>query len=91
MTKIKQQQYQELLCRDQLTIEKGEEKVFLHYGKTWPLAKSYISYKINRDRVSTHLQYVGIAGLTAITLSSVNILKGQCSQKLDLTYVLYPL
>uniref|UniRef100_A0A8C8FZ57 phosphatidylinositol-3,4,5-trisphosphate 5-phosphatase n=1 Tax=Oncorhynchus tshawytscha TaxID=74940 RepID=A0A8C8FZ57_ONCTS len=33
VTKIKQQQYQELLCRDQLTIEKGEEKVFLHYDE----------------------------------------------------------
>uniref|UniRef100_A0A673XAE2 phosphatidylinositol-3,4,5-trisphosphate 5-phosphatase n=1 Tax=Salmo trutta TaxID=8032 RepID=A0A673XAE2_SALTR len=33
VTKIKQQQYQELLCRDQLTIEKGEGKVFLHYDE----------------------------------------------------------
>ncbi|XP_031694035.1 phosphatidylinositol 3,4,5-trisphosphate 5-phosphatase 1 isoform X1 [Oncorhynchus kisutch] len=33
VTKIKQQHYQELLCRDQLTIEKGEEKVFLHYDE----------------------------------------------------------
>ncbi|KAL1023384.1 hypothetical protein UPYG_G00040160 [Umbra pygmaea] len=31
VTKIKQQQYPELLCRDQLTMEKGEGKVFLHY------------------------------------------------------------
>ncbi|KAG9341590.1 hypothetical protein JZ751_019105 [Albula glossodonta] len=31
VTKIKQQQYQELLCHDQLSIEMGEEKVFLHY------------------------------------------------------------
>ncbi|KAJ8418642.1 hypothetical protein AAFF_G00001410 [Aldrovandia affinis] len=31
VTKIKQQQYQELLNRDQLTMERGEEKVFLHY------------------------------------------------------------
>ncbi|XP_041696636.1 phosphatidylinositol 3,4,5-trisphosphate 5-phosphatase 1 isoform X1 [Coregonus clupeaformis] len=33
VTKIKQQQYQELLCRDQLTIERAEEKVFLHYDE----------------------------------------------------------
>ncbi|CAB1314390.1 unnamed protein product [Coregonus sp. 'balchen'] len=33
VTKIKQQQYQELLCKDQLTIERGEEKVFLHYDE----------------------------------------------------------
>ncbi|KAM9503403.1 phosphatidylinositol 3,4,5-trisphosphate 5-phosphatase 1-like [Salvelinus alpinus] len=33
VTKIKQQQYQELLCRDQLTIEKGEGKIFLHYDE----------------------------------------------------------
>ncbi|XP_041701147.1 phosphatidylinositol 3,4,5-trisphosphate 5-phosphatase 1 isoform X2 [Coregonus clupeaformis] len=33
VTKIKQQQYQELLCRDQLNIERGEEKVFLHYDE----------------------------------------------------------
>uniref|UniRef100_A0A6Q2ZMF0 phosphatidylinositol-3,4,5-trisphosphate 5-phosphatase n=1 Tax=Esox lucius TaxID=8010 RepID=A0A6Q2ZMF0_ESOLU len=33
VTKIKQQQYQELLCRDQLTMERGEGKVFLHYDE----------------------------------------------------------
>ncbi|XP_066565259.1 phosphatidylinositol 3,4,5-trisphosphate 5-phosphatase 1 isoform X2 [Amia ocellicauda] len=31
VTKIKQQQYQELLSKDQLTIEKKDSKVFLHY------------------------------------------------------------
>lgn len=31
--KIKQQQYQELLVRDQLNIEREEKKVFLDYGE----------------------------------------------------------
>ncbi|KAJ8375173.1 hypothetical protein SKAU_G00057530 [Synaphobranchus kaupii] len=31
VAKIKHQQYQELLSRDQLTMEREEEKVFLHY------------------------------------------------------------
>uniref|UniRef100_A0A4W5QX18 phosphatidylinositol-3,4,5-trisphosphate 5-phosphatase n=1 Tax=Hucho hucho TaxID=62062 RepID=A0A4W5QX18_9TELE len=47
VTKIKQQQYQELLCRDQLTIEKGEEKVFLHFDEeeiTFPP-----TYRFERD------------------------------------------
>lgn len=33
VTKIKQQQYQELLSKDQLTIEKNDGKVFLHFGE----------------------------------------------------------
>lgn len=32
--KIKQQQYQELLTRDQLNIEKKEHKVFFEYGES---------------------------------------------------------
>ncbi|KAG2462698.1 SHIP1 phosphatase, partial [Polypterus senegalus] len=31
IAKIRQQQYSELLCRDQLTIERNEGKVFLHF------------------------------------------------------------
>ncbi|XP_053285691.1 phosphatidylinositol 3,4,5-trisphosphate 5-phosphatase 1 [Pleuronectes platessa] len=31
VTKIKQQQYQELLCKDQLGMEMNDEKVFLHF------------------------------------------------------------
>lgn len=33
ITKIKQQQYQELLCKDQLNMERAEGKVFLHYDE----------------------------------------------------------
>ncbi|KAM6963111.1 phosphatidylinositol 3,4,5-trisphosphate 5-phosphatase 1 [Aplochiton taeniatus] len=33
VAKIKQQQYQDLLCRDQLSIERAEGKVFLHYDE----------------------------------------------------------
>lgn len=36
MSKIKQQQYQELLIKDQLNIERKDRKVFLHFGETWP-------------------------------------------------------
>jgi len=36
--KIKQQQYQELLARDQLTIEREERKVFLEYGENGHLS-----------------------------------------------------
>lgn len=39
--KIKQQQYQELLCRDQLTMERADGKVFLYYGESQ--AFSYFS------------------------------------------------
>lgn len=31
--KIKQQQYADLLCHDQLLMERKEQKVFLHFGK----------------------------------------------------------
>ncbi|KAM9849177.1 phosphatidylinositol 3,4,5-trisphosphate 5-phosphatase 1 isoform 2-T2 [Aulostomus maculatus] len=33
VTKIKQQQYQELLCKDQLSMEMNDEKVFLHFNE----------------------------------------------------------
>ena len=33
VAKIKQQQYQELLRSDQLTMERNEQRVFLHYGE----------------------------------------------------------
>ncbi|XP_028300927.1 phosphatidylinositol 3,4,5-trisphosphate 5-phosphatase 1 isoform X2 [Gouania willdenowi] len=33
VTKIKQQQYQELLSKDQLTVERNDEKVFLHFDE----------------------------------------------------------
>jgi len=33
VTKIKQQQYQELLSKDQLNIEMNDGKVFLHFGE----------------------------------------------------------
>ncbi|XP_046892955.1 phosphatidylinositol 3,4,5-trisphosphate 5-phosphatase 1 [Hypomesus transpacificus] len=33
VTKIKQQQYQELLAKDQLSMERAEGKVFLHYDE----------------------------------------------------------
>uniref|UniRef100_A0AAQ5Y0L2 phosphatidylinositol-3,4,5-trisphosphate 5-phosphatase n=1 Tax=Amphiprion ocellaris TaxID=80972 RepID=A0AAQ5Y0L2_AMPOC len=33
VTKIKQQQYQELLSKDQLSMEKNEDKVFLHFDE----------------------------------------------------------
>ena len=33
VTKIKQQQYQELLSKDQLGMEKKDGKVFLHFGE----------------------------------------------------------
>lgn len=35
VTKIKQQQYQELLSKDQLSMERSDGKVFLHFGKLW--------------------------------------------------------
>lgn len=35
MTKIKQQQYQELLSKDQLNMERNDGKVFLHFGEPW--------------------------------------------------------
>lgn len=33
VTKIKQQQYQELLSKDQLSMERDDGKVFLHFGE----------------------------------------------------------
>lgn len=33
VSKIKQQQYQELLTKDQLSMERKESKVFLHFGE----------------------------------------------------------
>lgn len=43
VTKIKQQQYQELLSKDQLSMEKKDGKVFLHFGehlkKYWSLLR----------------------------------------------------
>ncbi|XP_022615006.1 phosphatidylinositol 3,4,5-trisphosphate 5-phosphatase 1 [Seriola dumerili] len=33
VTKIKQQQYQELLCKDQLSMERDDGKVFLHFDE----------------------------------------------------------
>lgn len=33
VTKIKQQQYHELLSKDQLSMERDEGKVFLHFGE----------------------------------------------------------
>nr|XP_019936033.1 PREDICTED: phosphatidylinositol 3,4,5-trisphosphate 5-phosphatase 1 [Paralichthys olivaceus] len=33
VSKIKQQQYQELLCKDQLSIERNDGKVFLHFDE----------------------------------------------------------
>ncbi|KAG7513453.1 phosphatidylinositol 3,4,5-trisphosphate 5-phosphatase 1 [Solea senegalensis] len=33
VTKIKQQQYQELLCKDQLSTERNDGKVFLHFDE----------------------------------------------------------
>ncbi|XP_017335759.2 phosphatidylinositol 3,4,5-trisphosphate 5-phosphatase 1 isoform X3 [Ictalurus punctatus] len=51
--KIKQQQYQELLCRDQLTMERADGKVFLYYEEediTFPP-----TYRLERD---THERYV---------------------------------
>ncbi|XP_076871224.1 phosphatidylinositol 3,4,5-trisphosphate 5-phosphatase 1 isoform X2 [Brachyhypopomus gauderio] len=47
VTKIKQQQYQELLNRDQLTMERAEENVFLNYEEeeiTFPP-----TYRFERD------------------------------------------
>ncbi|KAM4574408.1 phosphatidylinositol 3,4,5-trisphosphate 5-phosphatase 1 isoform 1-T1 [Fundulus diaphanus] len=47
VTKIKQQQYQELLSKDQLSIEKNEGKVFLHFEEeeiTFPP-----TYRFERD------------------------------------------
>ncbi|KAF7711757.1 hypothetical protein HF521_000768 [Silurus meridionalis] len=51
--KIKQQQYQELLNRDQLNMERADEKVFLYYDEediTFPP-----TYRFERD---THERYV---------------------------------
>ncbi|XP_053492627.1 phosphatidylinositol 3,4,5-trisphosphate 5-phosphatase 1 isoform X3 [Ictalurus furcatus] len=51
--KIKQQQYQELLSRDQLTMERADGKVFLYYEEediTFPP-----TYRLERD---THERYV---------------------------------
>ncbi|KAJ8279444.1 hypothetical protein COCON_G00065100 [Conger conger] len=47
VAKIKSQQYPELLSRDQLTMERGDEKVFLHYEEeeiTFPP-----TYRFERD------------------------------------------
>uniref|UniRef100_A0A8D3DLM9 phosphatidylinositol-3,4,5-trisphosphate 5-phosphatase n=1 Tax=Scophthalmus maximus TaxID=52904 RepID=A0A8D3DLM9_SCOMX len=33
VTKIKQQQYQELLCKDQLSMERNDGKIFLHFDE----------------------------------------------------------
>ncbi|KAM3619855.1 uncharacterized protein V6R79_014724 [Siganus canaliculatus] len=47
VTKIKQQQYQELLSKDQLTLERNEGKVFLHFDEeeiTFPP-----TYRFERD------------------------------------------
>ncbi|KAK3557433.1 hypothetical protein QTP70_026637 [Hemibagrus guttatus] len=51
--KIKQQQYQELLSRDQLNMERADEKVFLYYEEeeiTFPP-----TYRLEKD---THEKYV---------------------------------
>lgn len=44
VTKIKQQQYQELLSKDQLSMERNDGKVFLHFGEQhgqyWSIEKS---------------------------------------------------
>ncbi|XP_039985003.1 phosphatidylinositol 3,4,5-trisphosphate 5-phosphatase 1 [Xiphias gladius] len=47
VTKIKQQQYQELLCKDQLSMERNDGKVFLHFDEeeiTFPP-----TYRFERD------------------------------------------
>ncbi|XP_068175791.1 phosphatidylinositol 3,4,5-trisphosphate 5-phosphatase 1 isoform X2 [Antennarius striatus] len=47
VTKIKQQQYHELLSKDQLSLERNEEKVFLHFDEediTFPP-----TYRFERD------------------------------------------
>lgn len=33
VTKVKQQQYQDLLGKDQLSVERNDGKVFLHFGE----------------------------------------------------------
>ncbi|XP_076009366.1 phosphatidylinositol 3,4,5-trisphosphate 5-phosphatase 1 [Genypterus blacodes] len=48
VTKIKQQQYQELLNKDQLNIERNEEKVFLHFDEEEITFAP--TYRFERDR-----------------------------------------
>ena len=46
VTKIKQQQYQELLNKDQLNMERNDGKVFLHFGELW---KTQINTDISHE------------------------------------------
>ncbi|XP_061680806.1 phosphatidylinositol 3,4,5-trisphosphate 5-phosphatase 1 [Syngnathoides biaculeatus] len=51
LSKIKQQQYQELLCRDQLNMEINEDRVFLHFAEeeiTFP--PTYRFERYTRDK-----------------------------------------
>ncbi|XP_061636115.1 phosphatidylinositol 3,4,5-trisphosphate 5-phosphatase 1 [Phyllopteryx taeniolatus] len=51
VSKIKQQQYQELLCRDQLNMEINEDKVFLHFAEEEiTFAPTYRFERYTRDK-----------------------------------------
>nr|XP_057929529.1 phosphatidylinositol 3,4,5-trisphosphate 5-phosphatase 1 [Doryrhamphus excisus]XP_057929530.1 phosphatidylinositol 3,4,5-trisphosphate 5-phosphatase 1 [Doryrhamphus excisus]XP_057929531.1 phosphatidylinositol 3,4,5-trisphosphate 5-phosphatase 1 [Doryrhamphus excisus]XP_057929532.1 phosphatidylinositol 3,4,5-trisphosphate 5-phosphatase 1 [Doryrhamphus excisus] len=51
VSKIKQQQYQELLCRDQLTMERNDQKVFLHFAEEEiTFAPTYRFERYTRDK-----------------------------------------
>ncbi|XP_077390371.1 phosphatidylinositol 3,4,5-trisphosphate 5-phosphatase 1 [Festucalex cinctus] len=51
VSKIKQQQYQELLCRDQLNMEINDDKVFLHFAEEEiTFAPTYRFERYTRDK-----------------------------------------
>ncbi|XP_054646541.1 phosphatidylinositol 3,4,5-trisphosphate 5-phosphatase 1 isoform X2 [Dunckerocampus dactyliophorus] len=51
VSKIKQQQYQDLLCRDQLTMERNDQKVFLHFAEEEiTFAPTYRFERYTRDK-----------------------------------------
>lgn len=59
VSKIKQQQYQELLTKDQLSMERKESKVFLHFGELWWILISTCRHTAERS-VFTVVAMLGI-------------------------------
>ena len=62
MSKIKQQQYQELLGKDQLNMERDEGKVFLHFRESGPTRScihTSVGHRDNRTNPSVKMFYSG--------------------------------
>ncbi|CAG05651.1 unnamed protein product, partial [Tetraodon nigroviridis] len=62
VTKIKQQQFHELLGKDQLSLEKNEGKVFLHFGCTTDITTSDHSPVFASFEVGVASQFVSKQG-----------------------------